>query len=286
MHLADLAASVIWSSRKSASLQRLHALALEFYGIIDDEVDLLIAGLERGVNELQDMVNVDSDQESYQSIVERARSEMVRVSLATAIDLQETSSRAEELEKQKHELENRASTDKLTGIPNRARFDEMLGRVVSARLAGESENALGLVMLDVDHFKRFNDTHGHLLGDEVLKMVAQRLIAVTRDTDLAARYGGEEFAVVVPNTTLDVVKRVGERIRKRIGSTPFEHAGKSYSVTVSVGGACVRRIRTREDGTALLSVADECLYQAKQAGRNRSVCREVETVDGTATSSG
>ena len=279
MHLADLTSGVIWDAHKGSTFQRLQALALEFYGLSDGEVDSLISSLEEDVTELQDMVNLDVAQESYESIVNQARSEMVQLSLATAIDLEQTSSRAEELEKEKHELKSRASTDGLTGIPNRGHFDEMLARVVRARMSGESKNALGILMLDVDHFKKFNDTYGHQVGDEVLKLVAQRLIAATRDGDIAARYGGEEFVVIVPNATLDVLKKVAERIRQCIEAVSIEHAGESLSVTVSVGGACLRRIRTQEDGAALLSLADESLYQAKQAGRNRSICREVESVE-------
>jgi diguanylate cyclase (GGDEF)-like protein len=279
MHLADLTSSVIWDSHKGSTFQRLQALALEFYGLSDGEVDLLIASLEEDVAELQAMLNLDVAQESYESIVNQARSEMVQLSLATAIDLEQTYSRAEELEKENDELESLASTDRLTGIPNRAHFDETLARVVSARLSGGSENALGLMMVDVDHFKKFNDTYGHQVGDEVLKLVAQRLVEATRGGDIAARYGGEEFVVIVPNATLEVVRNVAERIRQCIAATSIEHAGQSLSVTVSVGGACLQRIRSQEDGTALLSLADESLYQAKQAGRNRSICREVGTVE-------
>ena len=108
------------------------------------------------------------------------------------------------------------------------------------------------------------------------------MITVTREFDIAARYGGEEFVVVLPNATLDVVRNVAERIRECIASTSIEHLDQDLRVTVSVGGASLQRVRTKDDGKALLSLADRSLYQAKQAGRNRSICRELRGVEAAA----
>lgn len=187
--------------------------------------------------------------------------------------------RAEELEEENRELEGLAETDPLTGLPNRGHFDRVLTGVVGARLNAQSGRALGLLVLDVDHFKRFNDTYGHLVGDEVLKQVAASLKAGVRATDLAARYGGEEFVVILPNTTPQELQAVAERLRKRIGEASLEHEGTTLGITVSVGGACVRRLLGPDDGRALLALADACLYRAKDTGRNRTVCAEFETVE-------
>lgn len=277
MHLADVTTTVICSPpRRATALQTLHTLGARFLGVSPDEIDVFIVGLEQDVAEMAEMLNVDVARHSYQAIVDRARMEMVQLSLGTAIELQQSHDRTEALEKEKEELSSRANTDKLTGIPNRAHFDAALDRVLEARLAGASENALGLLMLDVDHFKKFNDSYGHPVGDEVLKLVAGALVAATRGTDIAARYGGEEFAVIVPNTTLDVLETIAERIRSKIASCRLEHQGRELSVTASVGGACVRKVRAQEEAAALVALADACLYEAKGAGRNRSVCREVE----------
>ena len=280
MHVADLTTTVLCQPhRAGATLPSLYALAEEHFGVSQDEVDAFVVGLEEDVAEMSTMLDMDSTSEPYASILERAREEMVQVSLGAALDLQQSASRAEDLERKNQELETRASTDPLTGIPNRARFDETLSRVVEARLSAHSDNALGLLMVDVDHFKSFNDTHGHAVGDAVLRLVADCLTRATRGTDLAARFGGEEFVVVLANTTLEVVETVAERIREQIASSSHVHEGQPLAVTASVGGACVDRVRARGDGEALLALADACLYEAKAAGRNRVVCRAVETTD-------
>jgi diguanylate cyclase (GGDEF)-like protein len=275
MHLAHHTTAVLCGSRKGAALEMLHRLAREFCGISDDEVDAFVVSLQEDVGEAAALLNVEIDSESYQGILDQARAEMVQISLGTAVDLHQSVTRARELEKQNRELEDLANTDKLTGIPNRAHFDAMLERVIEARLAGSSQNSLGLLVVDVDHFKKFNDNYGHQVGDEVLKLVAERLVSAVRETDTVARYGGEEFVVILPSVVPADMKNVAERARQGVGDCSFPHEGQQLSVTVSVGGACVRQVRTPKDGAALLSFADVCLYEAKNSGRNRCVCREL-----------
>lgn len=276
LHLADHATRVLYDER-GAALKKLYDLGAEFCGLSEAELDACIVSLEHDVSELAAMLNVDVDRSSYQEILDRARMEMVQISLGTQIELQRRDSLAIELEAKNRELESRANTDALTGIPNRARFDATLEEVIRARLAGESENALGILLIDVDRFKAFNDTHGHPTGDEVLKRVARSLKDATRDTDLAARYGGEEFVIIVPNTTLPDLERVAERVRARIEATRLDLDGRTLSVTASVGGACLGRVRSEGDGKRLVTLADACLYEAKNAGRNRCVCKAIET---------
>jgi len=278
VHLADQIATGILSAGRGTAFQRLHELGARGFGLSADELDALVVGLEPEVTELGAMLNVDLDHDSYQSIVDRARQEILEISLGTAADLVETSSRNAELERENEELDRLATTDALTGIPNRNRFERVLERMVEARLSGggDAPGALGVLMVDVDHFKDFNDTWGHPVGDEVLKLVARTLAAQTRSTDVAARYGGEEFVVVLPNADGETLRTIGERIRKAIEDVSLPHDGQTLAVTASVGGACVERIRSSEDGEALLARADVHLYEAKRTGRNRSVCRAVE----------
>ncbi len=280
---ADLIGTMICESRRGSALRTLYQMAEENFGVSQDETDALVVSLEEDVGEIASMLSVDLDQESYQSIIDRARVEMVQISLDTARDLEEQYSRAEELARLNQELASQATMDRLTGIPNRAHFDETLERTVKARLAGGSRSSLGVLILDVDHFKRFNDTHGHPAGDEVLKQIGECLEATTRDTDLAARYGGEEFVVIVANATVGMLHSIAERVRTRIEATPLQREGRLLSMTASIGGACVEPVRSERDGPALLALADRCLYEAKRGGRNRSVVRQVET---TARTSG
>jgi len=157
--------------------------------------------------------------------------------------------------------------DPLTGLANRRHFRAVLEREID-RVTRSGEAAL-LLMLDIDHFKKVNDTHGHLAGDVVLQSVARTLSACVRPMDTLARYGGEEFAVVLPACQAAFGRVVAERIRRAVANTPIRISpGVELNVTVSVGGAfAMQWIRS----TTLLWTdrADHQLYQAKSAGRNR-----------------
>jgi two-component system cell cycle response regulator len=128
---------------------------------------------------------------------------------------------------------------------------------------------VALLMLDIDHFKHVNDTWGHVLGDEVLREVAVRLAASVRAIDLPCRYGGEEFVVVMPGTRLSDAARVAERIREEISGKVFVSGDQEIPVSVSVGVSASDGAEDRPE--SLLRRADEALYEAKSAGRNRVV---------------
>jgi diguanylate cyclase (GGDEF)-like protein len=164
--------------------------------------------------------------------------------------------------------------DMLTGAHSR-RFlfekgDEILHSQVMRRHTPEnSRSGATLLMIDVDYFKKFNDTWGHLVGDRVLRHCVDLIQQVVRKTDaIVCRYGGEEFCVLVPEMTLEHARALSERIRLRIADQPFEHQGELLSITVSIGVA-----QQPEQSTlaALIHVADERLYMAKRSGRNRVV---------------
>ena len=160
-----------------------------------------------------------------------------------------------------------AITDSLTGIANHRKFQERLAET-SERQARDS-GTFSLLMLDVDHFKRINDTFGHPVGDQVLKRLAGILMKMVRKVDTVARYGGEEFALLLPNAGRKEALRLAERIRKAIESSSFETGASQIPVTVSIGLAtCPEDAPLRHD---LLEQADQALYEAKRTGRNR-VC--------------
>ncbi|MBY0454620.1 MAG: GGDEF domain-containing protein [Burkholderiaceae bacterium] len=157
--------------------------------------------------------------------------------------------------------------DSLTGLANRRHFHTVLEREID-RVARSGEAAL-LLLLDIDHFKKVNDTHGHLAGDLVLQVVSQTLSACLRPMDTLARYGGEEFAVVLPVCNAASGRTMAERIRRAVEAIPVRIApGKEIHVTISIGGAfALQWIRST---TALwIDRADLHLYKAKSAGRNR-----------------
>lgn len=157
-----------------------------------------------------------------------------------------------------------ASTDALTRLANRA-YLMQAGEQLLAR-AHEQQTPFCAAMLDVDHFKRVNDTHGHPAGDAVLKAVAEQVRRAVRGHDLVGRYGGEEFLILLDGARLNDAAAVCERLRVRIAQSTIAHEGTPIRVTVSQGLA---QARPGEDLAALLARADAALYQAKSAGRDR-----------------
>lgn len=162
-------------------------------------------------------------------------------------------------------LDQRASTDPLTGLPNRSAFDQRL--VALSSYFDRYARPFALVTLDVDFFKKFNDTWGHEAGDRVLQHVSDLLKSTVRDVDLPARLGGEEFAVLLPETTLRQAMDAAERIRRTLESRTVNWQGRPLSVTASIGvSACPDCTATPSE---LLGLADAALYRAKESGRNR-----------------
>lgn len=161
-----------------------------------------------------------------------------------------------------------SATDGLTGIANRRRFDDFLALEWARSIRNASP--LALLLLDVDHFKAFNDNYGHQAGDEVLRQVAQILRKnARRPTDLAARYGGEEFALIGPDTPVEAALAIAENIREEIASLALPHEYSTHGrLTVSIGLA-VSTLGLPEKPESLIEMADAALYSAKHLGRNR-----------------
>jgi diguanylate cyclase len=167
-------------------------------------------------------------------------------------------------------VRNESLTDPLTSLSNRKSFDESLDKAVTEAVA--EKESLSLLMTDIDHFKTFNDTYGHLTGDQVLRLAALSVKQNVKGRDIAARYGGEEFAIILPNTVLRSAVTVGDHIRRAVMSKELmkrstgEHLGR---ITISIG---VATLRPGDNVQTLIGRADACLYAAKRAGRNRVVC--------------
>jgi diguanylate cyclase (GGDEF)-like protein len=161
-------------------------------------------------------------------------------------------------------FERLSSVDPLTGTLNRRGFDEHFPQIGAQADGGIEPLSVGLV--DLDHFKRVNDTHGHTIGDEVLKAVAKRLAYGLRSGDAVVRFGGEEFLLVLPGAGLEQAVRVAERARAEIEDTPVTVGDTEIHVTASFGVTQRRLGDTREQ---IIERADEAMYRAKSAGRNR-----------------
>ncbi|NIB41302.1 GGDEF domain-containing protein [Pseudomaricurvus alkylphenolicus] len=157
-----------------------------------------------------------------------------------------------------------ALRDPLTGTGNRVALEQTLERELS--LAQRNCQPLSLLAIDIDHFKRVNDSHGHASGDEVLREVAQGIVAVTRQTDLTFRYGGEEFVVVLNKTDAEGARVIAERIRLFVEKLRVETHNELLQVTISIG---VSSLQAEEEKNSLFQRADKALYNAKRNGRNR-----------------
>lgn len=171
----------------------------------------------------------------------------------------------DELRLRNAELDAMSRTDALTGLPNRRHLQEQLLRVGSA--ARRHGSTFGVLMVDVDHFKRVNDELGHESGDTVLQEIARRVTGACRLDDVAGRWGGEEFLVVAPSTDAGGLAALGERIRQAASSAPVVLTDRSLTVTVSIGAAS----NGTGDSDAAVRNADAALYEAKNGGRDRVV---------------
>src|SRR3954469_24769235 len=210
-----------------------------------------------------DLAGIDRESGEANAAIFSAMDQM----LAANSELQQRLEQAEkQLAEQAAEIkahESEARTDSLTGLSNRRAFDDEMKR----RLAEwkRKNTPCTLVMLDIDFFKKFNDTHGHQVGDEVLRQVAKVLAAQSREMDLPCRYGGEEFAVILPATDAAKACIVAERIRAAIEESTTVCDGKQLKVTCSLG---LSQMAADDDVAAVIRRADEALYTSKKAGRN------------------
>ena len=165
-----------------------------------------------------------------------------------------------------------AITDPLTNLNNRRFLDHHLNLAMARHIRGAAEDVVSVLMLDIDFFKRVNDTYGHDAGDEVIKEFARRLSLNVRAIDMPCRFGGEEFVVLMPGTDQPDALHIAERVRSQVADTPFVLAdGRKLDVTVSVGVATSRGLGDSPE--SLLKRADEGVYEAKQSGRNRVIVR-------------
>lgn len=213
--------------------------------------------------ELGQALEIDQLSQSMQSMTRSLLAHERELEVINASLEQQVAERTEALSRANQALSDLATRDALTGVSNRRHFDEKLAKIF--QLYRRSQRAYALLLIDADHFKRVNDTHGHLFGDEVLKQLARIIGANVRCTDFVARYGGEEFVVLLPDTPDAAAARtVAEKIRLAVETAAFADVGR---MTISLGLSVA--VPTDAAPEATLQRADAALYEAKQAGRNR-----------------
>lgn len=261
---------------------RIDKVGARVIGEIDDVVDVLSealgmtssydASLSGAAKELS-LAKQAEQAEQIKSIIEsllRSTGEMRESNKTLEDRLILAKSEISNLQQSLEAIRAESLTDPLTGLGNRKYFDRMIGMAVQSALA--SGEPLSLLLFDIDHFKSFNDSYGHLTGDQVLRLVGLSLKQTIKGQDITARYGGEEFAVVLPNTALRQALTVADHIRRAVMAKELKKKSTGEilgRITISVG---VSMLKQGDDTEALIERADACLYAAKRNGRNRVIC--------------
>ncbi len=186
--------------------------------------------------------------------------------------LRDTTSEIDQLKSELDKARQQAFNDALTGLTNRRGFDNALEEFISEAM--ENGSPMCLLFIDIDHFKNINDTHGHLVGDKVLRGLSKLLVNQMRGNDVLSRYGGEEFAVILPNTPITGAFTVAENLRlsaQKLRLTHVKTGARLTDITISTGVACYRKGESTED---FINRCDKALYHAKHLGRNKTVTAE------------
>jgi diguanylate cyclase len=276
-----------------ADLEKVHAAYLSPSRLTDkldkvgnrvmDEINQVMAMVDTAVGSattyhesLADMTSQlgnAKDRDGIRAIVEslvQTANEMQKNNQTLEQRLNASRQEISQLQQNLEAVRTESLTDPLTNLSNRKHFDHAIAKALHESV--ERNEPVSLIMTDIDHFKMFNDTWGHLTGDQVLRLVAMSMKQNVKGQDIAARYGGEEFAIVLPNTVLRSAVTVGDHIRRAVMSKELmkRSTGQNLGrVTISVGVATARPGETVQ---SLIARSDGCLYAAKRNGRNRVIC--------------
>ncbi|WP_338723534.1 GGDEF domain-containing protein [Devosia sp. XK-2] len=259
------------NDRMSSMSERMHARIEAVHEAIDSAMTTANAysgSLQSASGDLQrDLSSNDMQALATRLLAETRRMQDTNRQLETKLEASREDIAA--LQRDLDDMRRESMLDPLTKIANRKSFDEGLADAIKD--ATRTGDALSLILVDIDHFKTFNDTYGHQTGDQVLRLVAMTLKSNIKGKDLAARYGGEEFVAVLPSTDLDGAVIVAENVRKAIQAKELLKRStneKLGRITASFG---VAEFTPRDNAASLIERADQCLYAAKHAGRNKVV---------------
>lgn len=279
-YLANLLASIFYSSTpevyhklfRNEAKQLLGLKVLQVNAIlkeIDKVVDKAAQYFEVKIKNIKSVAEILQEANLRLSLINLSYEEMNRELIKSKMELEKLT---DELAQKNRLLENLANIDGLTELNNHRFFQNFLDSEINRSI--RNDRTISLLLADIDRFKNFNDTYGHQTGDFILKEFGRVAKVVLREYDLIARYGGEEFAIVLPETGHDEAMLVAEKIRKTIEEYPFDDGANIYHVTISIGIACARPASGDFSKNEFISLADEALYGAKNAGRNRVVFQQ------------
>jgi diguanylate cyclase (GGDEF)-like protein len=260
--------ALVSRANKAEALAELQQSAKGFFGLEPAAIEQLLAQADQHTNEITQVLPAGSTRSDTAVVVRGAQVDVLRQTIELLRDAVIHEQRATQLEFENSLLALKARTDSLTGLANRGALQSALDGN-SSRTTGHCAPRVGLLMIDIDHFKQVNDNYGHQAGDQVLQMIARTLRESTRSDDLAARYGGDEFAVLMPRSSAEGLKRAAERLRAEISKLCIATSKGPLSVEVSIGGSHAEIIGTPISPHELIEYADRFLYAAKKCGRDR-----------------
>jgi diguanylate cyclase (GGDEF)-like protein len=276
-YLSGLLAQIFYSDTPEVFHKQFRTEAKQLLGLkvlainnvlkmIDQCIDQSAKFFGIKINPVKSVAEILQEANLRLSLINLSYEEMNRELVKSKMELEKLT---EELAQKNRLLENLANIDGLTEINNHRFFQNFLDSEINRCI--RNDRSLGLLLADIDHFKKFNDTYGHQTGDFILKEFSRIAKEVIREYDLIARYGGEEFVFVLPETDQEEAVTVADKIRKTIEEYPFDDGDKTYHVTVSIGVAGCRPAQESFKKDDFIKAADEALYEAKNKGRNQVV---------------
>ncbi|QJA06026.1 diguanylate cyclase [Thermosulfurimonas marina] len=282
LSLAGLLGGIYFSRRSAFYYEETLSQFKDLLGFPEENTREIIDRVAEETNQLLAFFELPGERiPPYSHILEEVREELGKLSLNYVLlvkKLQEEKARAEELARKlkaaNERLRQLSIRDGLTELYNHRYFQERLREEFER--ARRYRRALSLVILDIDHFKKVNDTYGHPVGDQVLKELARLIRQSMRTSDIPARYGGEEFTIILPETDLQGASCFGERLRKTVEQHSFEANGLTLQITISLGVSSVFPSATQATPQRLIEVADKALYYSKTHGRNRLTAVSIE----------
>jgi diguanylate cyclase (GGDEF)-like protein len=267
VRLASRCADVFMEADAAAPIKDVRAACQAGFEMSGADADLMLDEISRRTAESAPLFDIKIGNESYDAILKKANERLIELTLSTQRQAAELQASASTLQAQNAQLKAKALTDALTGLGNRAGFDATLAQQLA--MAKSSQKSLALLLLDVDHFKAVNDTHGHPTGDAVLRSIAQVLKAAAMSGGGSSfRYGGEELALIIPGAARARAAALAETIRAALAARPVVFGQTSVKVTASIGVVVFEPGGALSEPAHLLKAADLAVYAAKKAGRN------------------
>jgi diguanylate cyclase (GGDEF)-like protein len=275
MGLADIASSIYHGNRGMEKYGTLRQMMMEEMNLDENGIEELIDSIGNDTLEVLSSFEIDpGDMKPFSQILQEANEELGKLNLSyeqLVYELKQEKQKVEELARELKEanetLRGLAFKDGLTGLFNHRYFQEHMEKEVQR--ADRYKRTLSLIMIDIDHFKKINDTYGHPVGDIVIRSIANLFENTIRKSDTAARYGGEEFALILPETDIKGAVILAERLRKMAEQMEIEADGNKIKVTISIGIATYDPSAGLRSKAEIIDAADRALYNSKQTGRNK-----------------